>query len=183
MGDFIFGGAFGGMSGATALAVGVAAGLVLTTFYLLKLRRRRVLVPFAPLWISVGGERRSERLARRLRRWLSLLLQLIFVALILLAAVDPRPATIDRAGRTLLILVDRSASMSATDEDETRLGRARTIARDLAAGLGAADRAMIASFAAGVTAETGFESDPARLAPAADCTSAPARNRATWDAR
>jgi hypothetical protein len=172
VGDFIFGGAFGGMSGATALAIGVVAGLVLTTFYLLKLRRRRVLVPFAPLWISVGGERRSERLARRLRRWLSLLLQLIFVALILLAAVDLRPATIDRAGRTLLILVDRSASMSATDEEGTRLGRARAIARDLAGGLGAADRAMIVSFAAGVTAETGFEADAARLAPAVEHISA-----------
>jgi von Willebrand factor type A domain/Aerotolerance regulator N-terminal len=172
VGDFIFGGnfggAFGGMSGATALATGIVAGLVLTTFYLLKLRRRRVLVPFASLWLSAGGERRSERLARRLRRWLSLLLQLIFVALLLLAAVDPRSAQVDRAGRTLLILVDRSASMSATDEEGPRLGRARAIARDLATGLGNADRAMIASFAAGVAAETGFEADAARLGPAVE---------------
>ena len=164
----IFDGALGGLSGVTAAALGVGAGMILTGLYLLKLQRRRVLVPFAPLWAPAGGERRSERLARRLRRCLSLLLQLIFVGLVLLAAVDPRPAAIDRAGRTILILVDRSASMSAKDEDGTRLGRARRIARELCAGLGSADRAMIASFAAGVSAESGFETDSARLDAAAD---------------
>ena len=169
MADFGIGGfVFGGLSSGTALAAGVAAGVVLTGLYLLKLRRRHVLVPFAPLWLPAGGERRSERLARRLRRWLSLLVQLIFVALILLAAADPQSAKIDRSGRSLLILVDRSASMSATDEDGTRLAKAHTIARELASGLGGADRAMIASFASGVAAETGFETDAARLSAAVD---------------
>ena len=164
VGDLVF----SGLSGVTAAGVGLASALVLTGLYLLKRQRRRVAVPFAPLWLSAGGEQRAERLARRLRRWLSLLLQLTFAALVLLALVDPRPAAVDRAGRTILILVDRSASMSATDEDGTRLGRARRIARALAAGLGNADRAMIAGFAAGVSAETGFESDAARLADAVD---------------
>jgi hypothetical protein len=158
---------FSGLTGAAAAGVGVATGLVLTGLYLLKRQRRRVAVPFAPLWVSAGGEQRAERLARRLRRWLSLLLQLVFAALVLLALVDPRPAAVDRAGRTILILVDRSASMSATDEDGTRLDRARQITRVLGGGLHAADRAMIAGFAAGVGAETGFESDSGRLADAA----------------
>jgi len=169
--DFGFGGfVFGGLSGTTAATAAVAAGVVLTGLYLLKLRRRRVLVPFAPLWLPAGGERRSERLARRLRRWLSLLVQLVFVALILLAAADPQSETIDRSGRSLLILIDRSASMAATDEDAhgTRLAKAHTIARELATGLGGADRAMVATFASGVTAETGFETDAARLGAAVD---------------
>ena len=169
MADFGIGGfVFGGLSGSTAAAAAVAAGVVLTGLYLLKLRRRRVLVPFAPLWLPAGGERRSERLARRLRRWLSLLVQLAFVALILLAAADLQSAKIDRSGRSLLILIDRSASMSATDEDGPRLVKARAVARALATGLGGADRAMVASFASGVTAETGFEIDAARLGAALD---------------
>jgi hypothetical protein len=173
---------FSGMSAATAAGIAVAAGAILTGLYLLKLQRRRVLVPFAPLWAPLGGEKRSERLARRLRRWLSLLLQLMFAALILLAAADPRPAAANRAGRTLLILVDRSASMSAKDGDrgggddgggrgggggdaraDSRLAQARRIARGLATGLGAADRAMVASFASGVSAESAFDTDPIRL--------------------
>jgi von Willebrand factor type A domain/Aerotolerance regulator N-terminal len=164
VGDFVF----GGISGAAAAGIGIAAALILTGLYLLKRQRRRVEVPFAALWIPSGGAQRAERLARRLRRWLSLLLQLIFAALILIAIVDPRPAAVDRAGRTILILVDRSASMSARDEAGTRLARARGIARDLAAGLGAADRAMLATFAAGVSAETSFETEAARLVQASD---------------
>ena len=48
---------------------------------------------------ALGGERRSERWARRLRRWLSLLLQVAFLGLLVLAAADPlplRPETLAR---------------------------------------------------------------------------------------
>jgi hypothetical protein len=175
MGNLFLAGLSDALSGGAAIGVGVSVGLALTGLYLLSRQRRRVAVPFAPLWSPTHGERRAERLARRLRRWLSLLLQLIFAALVLLAVLDPRPAAIDRAGRTILILVDRSASMSAhdepdqaTDEGGTRLARARRIAREIAAGLGGADRAMVAAFAAGVTAESGFDLDGARLDQAAD---------------
>src|SRR5437899_1623047 len=152
-----------GLSAGAGAAIALGGAAALTGLYLLKLRRRRVVVPFAPLWIPQGGDRRSERWARRLRRWLSLAVQLALFGLILLAAAAPVPAAADRAGRSLLILIDRSASMSASDEPGTRLGAARARAQALVAGMAAADRALIASFAAGVTAESGFESDPARL--------------------
>lgn len=165
---------FSGLSAAAAGGVAIAAAVLLTGLYLLKLQRRRVLVPFAPLWAPSGGEPRSRRLARRLRRWLSLLLQLLFAGLLLLATADPRPAAAHRAGRTVLILVDRSASMSARDEGAgaSRLDEARRLARALAAGIGPADRAMVASFASGVSAASGFEDDAGRLAAAADSLSA-----------
>jgi hypothetical protein len=158
-----------GLSGGVAGGVAVAGAALLTGLYLLRLRRRKVVVPFAALWTSFGGERRSERLARRLRRWLSLLLQLAMFGLILLAAADPQPAAANRVGRSLVVLVDRSASMSATDEaGGRRVVAARARAQAIVAGLGPADRALVASFAAGVTAESGFESDPARLRRAVD---------------
>src|SRR3954447_14089769 len=105
----------GGMAPGTAAALAVAGAAALTGLYLLKLRRRPVVVPFAPLWAPHAGERRSEQWARRLRRWLSLALQAALFGLILLAAADPRPPAADRAGRSLVVLIDRSASMSATD--------------------------------------------------------------------
>jgi VWA domain-containing protein/aerotolerance regulator-like protein len=156
------------------LSVGATAGLaiagaaILTGLYLLKPRRRRVVVAFAPLWSPGAGERRSERWARRLRRWLSLALQALVFGLLLLGAADPRPGAADRAGRTVVVLVDRSASMSATDEPDTRLGAARERARALVTGLGRADRALVASFAGDVTAESGFETDARRLSRAVD---------------
>jgi hypothetical protein len=156
-----------GLSAGAATGLAVAGAAILTGLYLLKPRRRRVVVAFAPLWLPGAGERRSERWARRLRRWLSLALQAVVFGLLLVGAADPRPGAADRAGRTVVVLVDRSASMSATDEPGTRLGAARERARALMTGLGHGDRALVASFAADVTAESGFETDAGRLSRAA----------------
>lgn len=158
----------GSLSAGATAGLAVAGAAILTGLYLLKPRRRRVIVAFAPLWLGGPGERRSERWARRLRRWLSLALQALVFGLLLLAAADPRPGSADAGGRTIVVLIDRSASMSATDEPGTRLGAARERARALIAGLGRADRALVASFAADVTAGSGFEADAGRLRRAVD---------------
>jgi hypothetical protein len=152
-----------GLSPAAAAAGGVAGALALVALHLLRLRRREVVVPFAPFWFGTAGSARDTRWARRLRRLLALALALTIFALVLLAAVDPQPAAADRAGRTLVILLDRSASMSARDEPGTRLGAARRRALEIIEGLRPADRALVASFAREAIAESGFESDPAPL--------------------
>jgi hypothetical protein len=156
-------GSAGALSGTTALAVGVIGAVALTFLYLLRLRRREVIVPFAPLWLGAAGVRHATRWADRLRHLLSLLLALAIYGLVLLAAYDPRPAGSDGAGRSLVILIDRSASMAARDETGTRLAAARARARVLVDGLHPADRALVASFASDTVAESGFESDAARL--------------------
>jgi hypothetical protein len=147
-------------AGAIAGAVGAVA---ITILYLVRLRRRRVVVPFAALWLDALGPRRTTSWARRLRDLLSLLLALAIVSALLLAAVDPRPAGADRAGRSLVVLIDRSASMSARDGSGTRLDGARARARAIVDGLAGADRALVATFASDAVAETGFEADAGRL--------------------
>src|SRR5882724_5076020 len=102
-----------GLSAGAAVGLAVVGVAVLTGLYLLKPRRRRVVVAFAPLWLPGAGARRSERWARRLRRWLSLALQAIVFGLLLLAAADPRFGSAAREGRSVVVLIDRSASMSA----------------------------------------------------------------------
>jgi hypothetical protein len=151
-------------SPAALAALGAAGGAAIVALYLLRLRRRRVQVSFAPLWLGAAGDARAARRTRRLRHWLSLALALALFGALLLGTADPRGAAVDRAGRSVVLLVDRSASMSATDEPGTRLGAAKRRAQVLAAGLGSADRALVAGFAADATAETGFEADPRRLA-------------------
>lgn len=152
-----------GLPAGAAAGLAVAGLVALTGLYLLRPRRRRVVVAFAPLWVPAAGERGAERWARKLRRWLSLALQLAIFGLLLTAAADPRPAAAEKEGCTIVVLVDRSASMSATDEPGTRLGAARAGARAFLAGLGTRDRALVAAFAGDVTAETGLETDPERL--------------------
>src|SRR4029079_19055287 len=74
---------------AVAGAIGAAA---ITALYLVRLRRRRVVVAFAPLWLDALGPRRTTRWARRLRDLLSLLLALSLLGAGLLAPARPPPA-------------------------------------------------------------------------------------------
>ncbi|MDB4931820.1 MAG: hypothetical protein JWM10_4304, partial [Myxococcaceae bacterium] len=108
---------------------GALAAAAVVALYLLKQRRRRVAVPFAPLWARVLEERPSAKLFERLRRLLSLLLQLVLLALLVVALGDPRPAGAARRGRTTVLLLDGSASMSATDVPGGRAAAARAAAR------------------------------------------------------
>jgi Ca-activated chloride channel family protein len=100
----------------TVLAVaGVLAGLTVVA-YILKMRRRRFEVPFSALWQRVLKEKETQTLFKQLRRLLSLLLQLVILALLLLAVLDPRLGAEDRDARNVVIILDASASMKAMDE-------------------------------------------------------------------
>ncbi len=160
-----------------SLATGFAlAAAALTTLYVLKLRLRRVEVPFARLWARVLAERESSSLWRRLRRIVSLLVQLVLLALLALAAGDPRLGR-GRDARTIAIVIDASASMRATDERPNRLERAKEEARKLVAGLGAGDRALVIRLDAQPVALGGLESDDRELSRQIDAvapTDAPA---------
>ncbi len=134
---------------------GFGAGVVV--LYLLKLRRRQVLVPFVPLWEAVLAEKQSTRLFAQLKRWLSLLIALAVVAALATALGDPRPDAALRDGRTLVVLLDASASMQATDGAEpdeaprSRLDAAKARARLMVRELGPDDRMLVAQLDARAT--------------------------------
>jgi Ca-activated chloride channel family protein len=161
----VFGTTFAGLGPAATAVVAAVGTVALVALYLLRERERRVAVAFVGLWHPGGGRRRMERIGRRLRRWLSLLLQMVLLWLLLFALADPRPAAIAPGGRTWLLLIDRSASMTATARPGAadRMAAAREVAHRIVAALAPDDRAMVASFARDVTAESGFESDRGRL--------------------
>ncbi|MSP17335.1 MAG: VWA domain-containing protein [Myxococcales bacterium] len=153
-----------------AEAAAVAGGLVVVA-YILKLRRRRQEVPFSRLWQRVLADKQSSSLFHRLRRLLSLLVQLVFLALLFAAALDPRLGLADDAGRTVVVIVDASASMKARDggaTGPTRLDRAKLRAREVLTGLGGADVAMVLRMDGQPAPLTRFEPDPARLARMVD---------------
>jgi Ca-activated chloride channel family protein len=160
----LFGYSVAGLAPLAAAGVAAVGTAALVALYLLRERERRVAVAFVPLWDPGGGERRLERIGRRLRRWLSLLLQLVILWLLVFALVDPRPAASARAARTWLVLVDRSASMAGGP----RMDQARALAHQVIAGLEPEDRAMVATFAADVVAASGFEGDRTPLHTAID---------------
>jgi len=125
-------------------AVFASGTAVVTALYLLRVRPRRTMVPFEPLWADVlAAERRTNPL-RRLRRLLSLLLQVLMVALLALALADPRLGPGPRA-RHLVIVIDASASMQAVHEGRggSRFSQAVAAARQTVEALRPGDSAML----------------------------------------
>jgi hypothetical protein len=97
---------------------------------LLKLRRRETIVPSTLLWQRLAADVEANAPWQKLRRSLLFLLQLLLV--VILALLAARPFLERRAGlaRDLVLIVDTSASMSATDVAPDRLGAAREAAKE-----------------------------------------------------
>lgn len=132
------------MTAAGLLPIVIGGSVAITGLYLLRMRRRQVVVPFAALWQQVTRESESRKLWRRLRRLLSWLVQILVLLLVCAALGDPRPDVWLREPMTLAIVVDRSASMSGqTADGGTRLDAARVRVQQELAGLGPVDQAVI----------------------------------------
>ena len=123
----------------TPLALaGLAFVPVVLAMYLLKLRRDRAVVPSTLLWQRLVTDVEANAPWQRLRRSLLLLLQLLLVVILAMLAARPfveRPAGL---ARDLVVVIDTSASMRATDVAPSRLDSAKAQAidalRDLPAG-------------------------------------------------
>ena len=106
--------------------------------YLLRLRRTETVVPSTLLWQRLAADVEANAPWQRLRRSLLFLLQLLLVVILALLAARPfveRPAGL---ARDIVLIVDTSASMGATDVAPDRLAAARAAAmealKDLPAG-------------------------------------------------
>ncbi len=148
--------AFAGLPFATLVTLAAALSVVTVVFYILKLRRRPIAVPFSHIWERVLRDKEAESWLSRLRRLLSLLFQLLLLGALILALGDPRLSQNLVEGRNVLVLVDTSASMKATDGSPTRLDSARDQVAQMVRGLGATDRMLIASMDSGVRPLTGM---------------------------
>ncbi len=98
--------------------------------YLLKLRRDEAVVPSTLLWTRLVADVEANAPWQRLRRSLLLLLQLLLVAI--LAVLAARPFLEHPAGlaRDVVLVLDTSASMAATDVAPSRLEAAKAEALD-----------------------------------------------------
>ncbi len=142
---------FAGLPFATLATIFGLAAAAVVAFYILKLRRRVFAVPFAPLWQRILRDKEATSLFSKLKRLLSLLLQLALLAMLVLALGDPRAAATLIKGRNLVVLVDASASMQATDVGPSRLDSAKDEVKKMIRGLGGSDRMLIAQMDSSVT--------------------------------
>ncbi|HUP83516.1 MAG TPA: BatA and WFA domain-containing protein [Candidatus Limnocylindria bacterium] len=110
--------------------IGLIAIPIIVAFYMLRLRRPEQPVSSTFLWQQLVRDVEANAPWQKLKRSLLLLLQL-FLAL-LLAFVVARPFSEHPAGlaRDLVLVIDASASMSATDVFPDRLTAAKRIAQE-----------------------------------------------------
>ena len=95
-------------------------GLVvpIVLLYILKLRRRREPVSTLMFWDELFREKQTTSLFERLKHLLSLLLQLLFLALLVLAVARPQFTFITKSARQIILIIDHSASMNAVADPE-----------------------------------------------------------------
>jgi hypothetical protein len=154
-----------GLGFAQLAAIFGAAAVFATALYILKLRRRAVQVPFSKLWEKILRDKEATSLFSRLKRLLSLLVQLALIALLAFALGDPRAAATLIKGRNLVVIVDASASMQATDvaPAKNRLEAAKEEVKKVIRGLGGSDRMLIAQMDAAITPLGPMSSDTSEL--------------------
>ena len=109
---------------AGAIAGAVGAGLVLL-MYMLRLRRRPVLVSSTLLWRRAVRDLEGNVPWQRLSPTMLLLMHLLIVALLALAIARPVSDTDLADGQRVALIIDTSASMNAIEGEGTLIERAK----------------------------------------------------------
>lgn len=163
---------FVGLPLATLLQIGAVAGAIVVVFYILKLRRRPIAVPFSKIWERILRDKEATSLFSQLKRLLSLLLQLALLTLMIMALGDPRTAVNLIESRNIVVLVDGSASMKTTDVAPSRADAAKDRVKQMVRGLSGSDRMLIAQMDAAITPLSTMTSEVADLEAAVAAISA-----------
>lgn len=136
----------------TALALPVAA------LYLLRIRLRRVPVASRLFWDTVFRDVPPRATGRKLPYVLSLLVQLALLLLLVIAAADPIFDARLQPPRHIVLVIDQSASMQATDLRPSRLHAARAAALDVIRSLGFRDQCAVIAAGSHPQLQTGLTS-------------------------
>jgi hypothetical protein len=153
------------MNSGAALGAAAVAIPALLILYFLKLRRREMVVPSTLLWRKAIQDLQVNAPFQKLRRNLLLLLQLLLLLALLLAFSRPVTSYRPPPGAVSVILIDRSASMSARDMEggHTRLDEAKRRAIDLVDSMGKDSSAMVIAFDSAAETLQSFTADQVAL--------------------
>ena len=131
---------------------------VSVALYLLDRSRRKLVVSTLRFWVSSEQPTVAARRRRIQQPW-SLILQLVSMALLLLAIAQLRFGAPGQAGRDHVIVLETSSWMAARSGGRTLMDAARQRARQYLRALPARDRVMLVRADALATPATAFEPD------------------------
>src|SRR5579859_2420657 len=163
-----------------ALAL-TALAIPIILLYMLRLRRRDVPVSSTFLWQQILRDREANAPWQRLRRNLLLLLQLLVLALLVIALARPYVEVPTVATGRIALLLDASASMNATDVQPTRFDAARQQALTVVDSMSGGDLMAVIRVADQPEVLQNYTSDHSLLGAAINAAQ-PSQASADWDA-
>jgi PAS domain-containing protein len=149
----------------------------LILLYFLKLRRRPQPIACTLLWKRTIEDLHANAPFQRLRRSLLLFLQLLALLLLVFSVMQPQIEASRPKGGKVVLLIDNSASMTATDTEtgETRLAEAKRRAKARLEAIygggwlsGSAGETMIVAFSDRAEPASGFSGSKQELLAAVD---------------
>ena len=140
------------------LAVFGSISAISVALYLLDRSRRKLVVSTLRFWIAAEHPAVAAR-RRKVQQPLSLLLQLVSMALLLLAIAQLRVGTPEQAGRDHVIVLDTSSWMAGRSGRGTLMDVARERAKQYLKALPVRDRVMLVRADGMATPATAFELD------------------------
>lgn len=145
---------------------------LLLLLYFLKLKRRQQVVSSTLLWKRAVQDLQVNAPFQKIRRNILLLLQMLMLVALLLALAGPTLPLIQGPGNRFVLLIDRSAGMSATDVEPSRLGEAKRQAVEFVSSLRSktlfsltddSDQLMVIAFDDHAKVMSNFTSDKRQL--------------------
>jgi hypothetical protein len=165
----------------TFLALAALAGPIIL-LYMLKLRRREVPVSSVLLWRQLLRDREANSPWQRLRRNLLLLLQLLILAMLVVALARPFIEVPSVASGSVALLLDASASMHAIDAPGgTRFEAAQAAALRVVSELAAEESMTVISVGESPRVLSPLTDDKAALRAAINGAT-PGQSSADWEA-
>lgn len=116
---------------------------IVVLLHFLKLRRQHHVVPSVMLWLEAIEDMKANIPFQRLRHSLLLPLQILFLLVVVGGVARPALRQLGGLGEQLILVIDTSASMGATDFGKTRLDVAKAQVLKLIDQLGADEQMMI----------------------------------------
>ena len=160
---------------------GLAIAIPILLLYMLRLRRRELLISSTYLWRQVVQDTEANTPWQRLRRNLLLFLQLLILLAMVLALARPFITVPTVSAGKIALLIDASGSMTATDLDgQTRFQAAIDRARAIVNNMNPQD--IISLIRVGAVAEplTSYSDDQAELRSALESMTV-SHGSADWD--
>ena len=136
----------------------------LVIMYFLRLRRRETPVPTTYLWRKVIEDLQVNQPFQKLRKNLLLLLQLLVLAAAVFALAKPIHKVAMSQDERIVLLIDRSGSMSVREGRSTRLEQAKDQAQSLLRGMRRSQKVMLVAFADTAEVISPFTADKGMVA-------------------